>query len=150
LPCTSSGGAAGTVAAWLTRTDARSAIVSHVGDDPAGAAIVTEFDALGVSHGDLVIPGETSGVVVVLVEISDYRKAAGTRQGPRLLAPTPRRSARSTEQPAPSREHAAGSRVLGWFIGWQLLSPSQYVTYKDGYSAWPSHISGEVLCPREP
>ena len=70
---TSSGGAAGNVAAWLTRTDARSTIVSHVGDDPAGAAIIAEFDALGVSHGDLVIPGETSGVVVVLVDSSGER-----------------------------------------------------------------------------
>jgi len=70
---TSSGGAAGNVAAWLTRTDARSTIVSHVGDDPAGAAIIAEFDALGVSHGDLVIPGETSGVVVVLVDASGER-----------------------------------------------------------------------------
>ena len=70
---TSSGGAAGNVAAWLTRTDARSTIVSHVGDDPAGAAIVAEFDALGVSHGELVIPGETSGVVVVLVDSSGER-----------------------------------------------------------------------------
>lgn len=70
---TSSGGAAGNVAAWLTRTDARSTIVSHVGDDPAGSAIVAEFDALGVSHGDLVIPGETSGVVVVLVDSSGER-----------------------------------------------------------------------------
>jgi sugar/nucleoside kinase (ribokinase family) len=70
---TSSGGAAGNVAAWLTRTDARSTIVSHVGDDPAGAAIVAEFDALGVSHGDLVITGETSGVVVVLVDSSGER-----------------------------------------------------------------------------
>jgi len=70
---TSSGGAAGNVAAWLTRTDARSTIVSHVGDDPAGSAIVAEFDALGVAHGDLVIPGETSGVVVVLVDSSGER-----------------------------------------------------------------------------
>jgi len=70
---TSSGGAAGNVAAWLTRTDARSTIVSHVGDDPAGSAIVAEFDALGVSHGELVIPGETSGVVVVLVDSSGER-----------------------------------------------------------------------------
>ena len=70
---TSSGGAAGNVAAWLTRTDARSTIVSHVGDDPAGAAIVAEFDALGVSHGELVIPGETSGVVIVLVDSSGER-----------------------------------------------------------------------------
>ena len=65
---TSSGGAAGNVAAWLTRTAAHSTIVSHVGDDPAGSAIVAEFDALGVNHGDLVIPGESSGVVVVLVD----------------------------------------------------------------------------------
>lgn len=70
---TSSGGAAGNVAAWLTRTDARSTIVSHVGDDPAGSAIVAEFDALGVAHGELVIPGETSGVVVVLVDSSGER-----------------------------------------------------------------------------
>lgn len=70
---TSSGGAAGNVAAWLTRTDACSTIVSHVGDDPAGSAIVAEFDALGVAHGELVIPGETSGVVVVLVDSSGER-----------------------------------------------------------------------------
>ena len=70
---TSSGGAAGNVAAWLTRTDATSTIVSRVGDDPAGAAIVAEFDALGVNHGNLVIPGETSGVVVVLVDSSGER-----------------------------------------------------------------------------
>lgn len=65
---TGSGGAAGNVAAWLTRTDAHSTIVCHVGDDPAGAAIVGDFDALGVEHGELVIPGQTSGVVIVLVD----------------------------------------------------------------------------------
>jgi sugar/nucleoside kinase (ribokinase family) len=70
---TGSGGAAGNVAAWLTRTDARSTIVSHVGDDPAGAAIVAEFDSLGVEHADLVIPGESSGVVIVLVDSSGER-----------------------------------------------------------------------------
>lgn len=70
---TSSGGAAGNVATWLTRTDATSTIVSRVGDDPAGAAILAEFDALGVNHGNLVIPGETSGVVVVLVDSSGER-----------------------------------------------------------------------------
>ena len=65
---TGSGGAAGNVAAWLTRTDARSTIVCHVGDDPAGGAIVADFDALGVEHGDLAIPGQASGVVIVLVD----------------------------------------------------------------------------------
>jgi len=65
---TGSGGAAGNVAAWLTRTDARSTIVCHVGDDPAGGAIVADFDALGVEHGELAIPGQASGVVIVLVD----------------------------------------------------------------------------------
>lgn len=70
---TNGGGAAGNVAAWLTRTTARSTIVSHVGDDPAGAALIAEFDSLGVSHSNLVIPGEPSGVVVVLVDSSGER-----------------------------------------------------------------------------
>jgi len=70
---TGSGGAAGNVAAWLTRTDARSTIVCHVGDDPAGAAIVADFDALGVEHGELVIPGHASGVVIILVDSSGER-----------------------------------------------------------------------------
>jgi sugar/nucleoside kinase (ribokinase family) len=70
---TNGGGAAGNVAAWLTRTSAKSTIVSHVGDDPAGAALVAEFDALGVAHKDLVISGQPSGVVVVLVDSSGER-----------------------------------------------------------------------------
>ena len=70
---TNGGGAAGNVAAWLTRTSAKSTIVSHVGDDPAGAALVAEFDALGVAHKDLVTSGQPSGVVVVLVDSSGER-----------------------------------------------------------------------------
>ena len=70
---TNGGGAAGNVAAWLTRTSAKSTIISHVGDDPAGAALVAEFDALGVAHKDLVIAGQPSGVVVVLVDSSGER-----------------------------------------------------------------------------
>jgi sugar/nucleoside kinase (ribokinase family) len=70
---TNGGGAAGNVAAWLTRTSAKSTIVSHVGDDPAGAALVAEFDALGVAHDNLVTSGQPSGVVVVLVDSSGER-----------------------------------------------------------------------------
>lgn len=70
---TNGGGAAGNVAAWLTRTTSNSTIVSHVGDDPAGAALIAEFDALGVAHENLVIKGEPSGVVVVLVDSSGER-----------------------------------------------------------------------------
>ena len=70
---TNGGGAAGNVAAWLTRTTSNSTIVSHVGDDPAGAALIAEFDSLGVAHENLVIQGEPSGVVVVLVDSSGER-----------------------------------------------------------------------------
>ena len=70
---TNGGGAAGNVAAWLTRTTSNSTIVSHVGDDPAGAALIAEFDSLGVAHENLVIEGEPSGVVVVLVDSSGER-----------------------------------------------------------------------------
>jgi sugar/nucleoside kinase (ribokinase family) len=70
---TNGGGAAGNVAAWLTRTTANSTIVSHVGDDPAGAALIAEFDSLGVAHENLVIKGQPSGVVVVLVDSSGER-----------------------------------------------------------------------------
>lgn len=70
---TNGGGSAGNVAAWLTRTTANSTVVGHVGDDPAGAALIAEFDSLGVAHKNLVIKGEPSGVVVVLVDSSGER-----------------------------------------------------------------------------
>jgi sugar/nucleoside kinase (ribokinase family) len=70
---THGGGAAGNVAAWLTRTDARATIVGHVGDDAAGSALVSEFDALGVRHHNLVVDKGHSGVVVVLVDPTGER-----------------------------------------------------------------------------
>lgn len=70
---THGGGAAGNVASWLTRTDARSTIVGHVGNDAAGSALVSEFDALGVRHHNLVVDNGHSGVVVVLVDPTGER-----------------------------------------------------------------------------
>ena len=70
---THGGGAAGNVAAWLTRTDARATIVGHVGNDSAGSALVNEFDALGVRHHNLVVDNGHSGVVVVLVDPTGER-----------------------------------------------------------------------------
>jgi sugar/nucleoside kinase (ribokinase family) len=70
---THGGGAAGNVAAWLKRTDAQSTIVSHVGNDAAGAALVSEFDSLGVQHHNLVVENGHSGVVVVLVDPTGER-----------------------------------------------------------------------------
>jgi sugar/nucleoside kinase (ribokinase family) len=70
---THGGGAAGNVASWLTRTDARATIVGHVGDDAAGSALMSEFDHLGVHHENLMVDKGSSGVVVVLVDPSGER-----------------------------------------------------------------------------
>jgi len=70
---THGGGAAGNVASWLTRTDAQATIVGHVGDDAAGAALMSEFDALGVHHENLMVDNGSSGVVVVLVDPTGER-----------------------------------------------------------------------------
>ena len=70
---THGGGAAGNVASWLTRTDARATIVGHVGDDAAGSALMSEFDALGVRHNNLMVDKGSSGVVVVLVDPTGER-----------------------------------------------------------------------------
>ena len=70
---THGGGAAGNVASWLTRTNSEATIVGHVGDDAAGAALISEFDLLGVHHENLIIEGARSGVVVVLVDPTGER-----------------------------------------------------------------------------
>ena len=70
---THGGGAAGNVASWLTRTSAQSTIVGHVGDDAAGAALMSEFDTLGVRHNNLMLDQGSSGVVVVLVDPTGER-----------------------------------------------------------------------------
>ena len=70
---THGGGAAGNVASWLTRTNAKATIVAHVGDDPAGSALVSEFDALGVHHDNLIVEKAHSGGVVVLVDPTGER-----------------------------------------------------------------------------
>lgn len=70
---THGGGAAGNVAAWLTRTDSHATIVGYVGNDAAGAVLLNEFDLLGVGHHNLVVDGASTGVVVVLVDPSGER-----------------------------------------------------------------------------
>ena len=70
---THGGGAAGNVAAWLTQTNAQATIVGHVGNDAAGSALASEFDALGVRHNNLVVENGHSGVVVVLVDPTGER-----------------------------------------------------------------------------
>lgn len=70
---THGGGAAGNVAAWATVTGAQTQIVARVGNDPAGIAVLSEFDALGVIHTNLVVEGVQTGVVVVLVDPSGER-----------------------------------------------------------------------------
>ena len=48
-------------------------MVGRIGDDAAGAAITSEFDALGISYGDIVKDGLHTGVVICLVDPSGER-----------------------------------------------------------------------------
>lgn len=119
---TSSGGAAGNVAAWLTRTGVLSTIVSHVGDDPAGAAIISEFDALGVIHSNLTIAGESSGVVVVLVDSS----------GERTMFPDKGATSRLSADDLPE----LGQFQAVYISGYALLNPLA----RDGVLSMIAHI----------
>ena len=47
--------------------------MGHVGDDAAGSALMSEFDALGVHHENLMVDKGSSGVVVVLVDPTGER-----------------------------------------------------------------------------
>lgn len=70
---THGGGAAGNVASWSQVSGAPTKIVARVGDDSAGSAIMSEFDSLGIEHGNCTIPGAQTGVVVVLVDLIGER-----------------------------------------------------------------------------
>ena len=70
---THGGGAAANVASWLAFSNHEVQLVSRVGDDPAGTAVMAELDKLGVRHGNIVIQGAQTGVVAVLVDKTGER-----------------------------------------------------------------------------
>jgi sugar/nucleoside kinase (ribokinase family) len=70
---THGGGAGGNVASWLAVLGCDVTMVGRIGNDAAGAAITSEFDALGISYGDIVKPGFHTGVVICLVDPSGER-----------------------------------------------------------------------------
>jgi len=70
---THSGGAGGNVASWITACGVPSYVLARVGDDPAGVAVLSDLDRLGVEHGQAVIKGVRTGVVVILVDPSGER-----------------------------------------------------------------------------
>ena len=70
---THGGGAAGNTASWLAVLGNDVTMVGRIGNDTAGSAITAEFDALGISYGDIVKEGLHTGVVVCLVDPSGER-----------------------------------------------------------------------------
>ena len=70
---THGGGAGANVASWLAVLGNDVTMVGRVGDDAAGSAITSEFDALGISYGDIVKEGLHTGVVICLVDPSGER-----------------------------------------------------------------------------
>ena len=70
---THGGGAAGNTASWLAVLGNNVTMVGRIGNDTAGSAITAEFDALGISYGNIVKEGLHTGVVVCLVDPSGER-----------------------------------------------------------------------------
>jgi len=70
---THGGGAAGNTASWLAVLGNDVTMVGRIGNDTAGSAITAEFDALGISYGEIVKEGLHTGVVVCLVDPSGER-----------------------------------------------------------------------------
>ena len=70
---THGGGAAGNVASWAQVSGAQTHIIARVGNDSAGTAVLSEFDQLGVTYSDPIVPGARTGVVVILVDPSGER-----------------------------------------------------------------------------
>lgn len=70
---THGGGAAGNVASWAASSGASTRIVARVGNDSAGIAVLSEFDALGITYSNAIIKGAQTGVVIVLVDTSGER-----------------------------------------------------------------------------
>jgi len=70
---THGGGAGGNVASWLAVLGNDVTMVGRIGNDTAGSAITAEFDALGISYGNIVKEGLHTGVVVCLVDPSGER-----------------------------------------------------------------------------
>lgn len=65
---THGGGAAGNVASWIAYTGTQASIVARVGNDSAGAALISEFEDLHVDHSSLKKTSDATGVVVILVD----------------------------------------------------------------------------------
>ena len=70
---THGGGAAGNTASWLAVLSNEVTMVGRIGNDTAGSAITAEFDALGISYGNIAKEGLHTGVVVCLVDPSGER-----------------------------------------------------------------------------
>ena len=70
---THGGGAGGNVASWLSVLGNDVTMVGRIGNDAAGSAITAEFDALGISYGEIVKKGFHTGVVICLVDPSGER-----------------------------------------------------------------------------
>ena len=65
---TQGGGAAANVASWLSAHGTSAYLIARVGEDAAGRVLLEELDRFGVEHGNRVIAGANTGVVMVLVD----------------------------------------------------------------------------------
>ena len=65
---TQGGGAAANVASWLAMNGTAAHLIVRIGDDVVGQTLLSDLDKYGVTYSHTVIPGASTGVVVVLVD----------------------------------------------------------------------------------
>ena len=73
------GGAASNTACWLGWLGEDVTFAGRIGDDTAGRVILEDFHRFEVKYENLIIPGERSGIVIVLVD----------KDGERTMFPDP-------------------------------------------------------------
>ena len=81
------GGSAATTARWLARLGARSSLITAVGRDPIGRALVTRIRDDGVSVRAVRAAGLSTGRIGVLVAPDGERSFVADRRAADLLAP---------------------------------------------------------------
>lgn len=100
------GGAAANTACWLGSTGNDVMFIGRVGEDAAGERFIADLEKFSVNHGELVVPGATTGIVVVLVD----------QRGERTMFPDSGANGRLSKSDLPSLDGVAGVFLSGYSL----------------------------------
>lgn len=110
---THGGGAAANTSAWLAALGSRVHLIGKVGDDSIGAELVSQLTQIGVDFSAPPAKGESSGVVVVLVD----------NQGARTMFPDSGANSKLTHLDLPEKIDFD----FAFLSGYALFNPASHV-----------------------